>query len=104
MEGWVVQLLTFQNLEEVAHHGGAYAWKRFAHDGYDSARPFVVVAQLNQRRKYAVCLAGTCPALTDDNLLRTVLDVVICRRLPQLTVESSDTNHDNGFFSATSIS
>ena len=101
---YVVHLFPFEYLEKVAHDRGANGWEGLSCNCDDCPGVLVAVAQFDEGREDGVRLTGARAPLVDLYLGRGVLDVVICGRLPQLTVESSDTNHESGFFSATSIS
>ena len=104
VEVGVVDVLAFEYLKKVPHARGTDSRERLTGDGDNRPAILIAVAQLNEGGEYRVGLAGARAPLVNLDLGRAVLDVVVCCRLSQLTVESSDTNHERGFFSATSIS
>ena len=104
VELYVVDVLPFEYLEEVTHARRTDRGERLTSNGDDCPAVLVAVAKLNEGGEDGVGLARARPALVYLDLGRAFLDVVVCGGLSQLTVESSDTNHERGFFSATSIS
>ena len=100
----VVDVLAFEDFEEVTHDRRPDCGKGLAGDGDDGPGVLVAVAELDESREDGVGLPASRSSLVDLDLGGRVLDVIVCGRLSQLTVESSPVNHDSGFFSATSIS
>ena len=78
MQARVISILFDKDVEEIPHDRGANCGERFAGNGDDRARVMAALAQLDNCRQDAVCLARSRAALVNLDLARASLDVVVC--------------------------
>ena len=104
MEVGVVDVFPFQDFEEVPHRCGPERGECLPGDGDDRPGVLVLVTELDDTLEYRVRLPAPCAPLVDLDPGGAAFDVVVGRRLFQLTSALSSVNQESGFFSATAIS